>query len=157
MRCIYCNDENGTRKHESYCPYSPGNIKKIGNWLKEYVESESRFNKNLKPFPSPKELDSFLRNNKIMRLKTIKRRYFDTTGLRLEDWLSELISIGLDNKYLLEEDFPIYVLYIWDTWLFKSKEEYESCYSMAIDIENKNMTINTKEMKLIPFTLKGSL
>ncbi len=155
MKCIHCQDNNGTRKHESYCPYSPNNIKKIGNWLRVYVELESRFNKNLKPFPSPKELDYFLKINKIMRLKTIKRRYFDTTGLRLEDWLSELISIGLDNKYLLEEDFPTYILYIWDTWLFKSKEEYTESYNMAIDIENKNMTVDTKRKNLVPFVLKG--
>lgn len=155
MKCIYCGDENGTRKHESYCPYSPKNIKVITDWLKEYVEKESKFNKQLKPFPSPKELDNFLESNKIMRLKTIKKRYFDVEGIKLEDWLSQLVSIGIDNKVLSEEDFPLYILYIWDTWLFKTREEYTRCYKMAIEFEDSNSN-HFDRSSLVPFVLKGS-
>lgn len=155
MKCIHCGDENGTRKHESYCPYSPDNIKVIAYWLRDYVENESRFNKKLKPFPSPRELDTFLQSNKIMRLKTIKKRYFDVEGIKLEDWLSQLISIGIDNHILNEEEFPIYILYIWDTWLFKTKEEYRECYTMAIEFENSNSNPLDRS-SLVPFVWKGS-
>lgn len=154
MKCVYCGDDNGTRKHEGYCPYNPKNIKIIAYWLKNYVETKSMFNKKLKPFPSSKELDAFLEQERIMRFKTIKRRYLSTEGIKLEDWLSQLISIGLENSILREEDFPVHILYVWDTWLFKSSAEYSRCYKMAIDYENSNhKVVDSKDFE--PFVLKG--
>lgn len=156
MKCIYCKDENGTRKHEGYCPYNPVNIKKIASYLRNYAENESRFNKRLKPFPTPKELDFFLGSNKIMRLKTIRHRYFEPTGTRLEDWLSELISIGIGNGLLNEEDFPIYILYLWDTYLFRSKDEYIKAYQRAIEFEDSITNTEVQVSLFEPFVLKGS-
>lgn len=151
MRCIYCNDENGTRKHESFCPYNPLNIRKIGIYLRDFAENESMFNKNFKPFPHPKVFDKFLAHNKIMRLKTIRRRYFEP-GLRLEDWLSEIISIGLENGNLKEEEFPIYILYLWDSFLFRTKEQYFSDYKLAIEYEDSVNRNNRENLK--PFVVE---
>ena len=136
MKCIHCGVVTSTTSHDGHCPYNPINLRKIALYCRDYAEMESRFNKNLKPFPPSKVLDKFLRDNSIVSLKTIRTHFFDGSDMKTEDWLSLLISIGLDIGIIDEEEFPIYILYIWDSWLFMSKEDYKKAYKMAVDYEN---------------------
>ncbi len=156
MNCIHCGTIESARRHDGFCPYNPINLKKISDYMKEYVEKESRFNKQLKPFPSSKELDRWFRSNRILSVKTIRKHYFDGSMMKIEDWLSQLISYGLDNGILNEEDFPIYILYIWDSWLFHSREEYQKMYNMAISYEEGNYSKDVSlDFEVKPFKKEG--
>jgi len=134
MKCSYCGTDATGSKHINACPYNPANILKITLFLKNYLLTTSKFNKQFKPYPSHKELDKFLPRNKIMRLKTIRRRYFEH-GIKLEEWLLEILSISKTCAIIKDSEFPYYLLYIYDSWLFMSKEEYKKSYELAIAFE----------------------
>lgn len=155
MNCIHCGIVESAKRHDGFCPYNPTNLKKIAEYMNGYVERESRFNKQLKPFPSSKELDSWFRLNRVLSVKTIRKHYFDGSMMKIEDWLSQLISYGLDNGILNEEDFPIYILYIWDSWLFHSLEEYQELYKVAISYEEGNYSKGVSlDFEVKPFSLE---
>lgn len=134
MNCVYCNYPVLGRRHEFLCPYNPDNTRKILIYLRDYVLNESSFNKNLKPFPRPREFDEFCRKNKISRLKTISRRYLHE--LRLNDWLVELLEYGINRGIVLGDDFPYFLQYIYDAWIFNTNTEYQKIYKESIIYED---------------------
>jgi len=135
MRCKYCFYEIQGDRHESLCPYNPINTKKILIYLKNYVITNSKFNKQFKPFPKPRELDEFCRKNKIARLQTITHRYL-SPGERINDWLVELLDYGLNNNILGHNEFPYFLQFLYDSWIFKSREEYQKLYEESIVYED---------------------
>lgn len=134
MNCVYCNYQVEGKRHEILCPYNPENTKKILLFLRDYVLNESRFNKNFKPFPKPREFDEFCRKNNISRLKTISRRYLD--DLRLNDWLIEILEYGIGRGIITSEDFPYFLRFIYDSWIFNAVGEYKKIYQQSIIYED---------------------
>ena len=135
MKCQYCFYEVMGSRHEDLCPYNPENTKKILMFLKKYVVSNSRFNKNFRPFPRPRELDEFCRHNKIARLQTITSRYL-SPGERVNDWLVELLDYALFNNIIGNNEFPYFLQYLYDAWIFKSREEYTKLYEQSVCYED---------------------
>lgn len=135
MKCQHCYYEILGRRHESLCPYNPVNTRKIVLFLKNYLLSNSRFNKNFTPFPSPRELDIFCRRNKIARVKTIASRYLDK-DTKLTDWLTELLDYALSNNILGPHEFPYFLQFVYDAWTFHSLEEYRRIYEESIVYED---------------------
>ena len=135
MKCKYCFYEIQGQRHEELCPYNPVNTKKILIFLRDYVLKNSRFNKNFTPFPKPREFDEFCRRNKIARLQTIAHRYL-SVGERINDWLVELLDYALFNDILTNEDFPIFVQYLYDSWIFLDRIKYQKLYQQSIIYED---------------------
>jgi hypothetical protein len=136
MKCEHCFCDIKNNKHTGFCPYNPVNMKKIAYFMKEYAETESKFNVGLKPTPTALEFDTFLKLERIMRVKTIRRRYLVEMEVSLEDWLIEHVWLAFTDGLVSEEDFPPYLLHLWDTWVFRSKEEYRAAYRLAMDYED---------------------
>ena len=134
MKCKFCYHEIQGQRHEELCPYNPKNTKKILIYLKNYVITNSKFNKQFKPFPKPRELDEFCRKNKIARLQTITHRYL-SPGERINDWLVELLDYALLNHILDQNEFPYFLQFLYDAWIFKSREEYQRLYEQSIVYE----------------------
>ncbi len=105
-------------------------------FMKDYVLNKSKFNKNFKPFPKPRELDEFCRKNKIARLQTITHRYL-SPGERINNWLVELLDFGLFNNILGYNEFPYFLQYIYDAWIFRPVSEYRELYEKSIIYEDE--------------------
>lgn len=150
MKCKYCYYEIQGERHQDLCPYNPVNTKKILLFLKNYVLTKSKFNKNFKPFPRPRELDEFCRKNKIARLQTITHRYL-SPGDRINDWLVELLDYALFNNIITSSDFPYFLQYIYDAWIFKNKDEYQKLYRESICYEDgcDIVSVGSETIKLL--------
>lgn len=135
MRCTYCMHEIMGRRHENLCVYNPKNTRKIVLFLKDYVLTQSKFNKQFSPFPSPREFDIFCRHNKIARVKTIVKRYLDET-IKLSDWYTEILDYALNNGIIAPYEFPYFLQFIYDAWTFHSREEYQKLYEETIAYED---------------------
>lgn len=135
MKCPHCFYEIEGSRHNTLCPYNPENVRKIVFFLRDYVLERSKFNKEFCPFPSPRELDIFCRHNRIARVKTIANRYLDK-DTKLTDWLTELLDYALSNNIITREEFPNYLLFIYDAWIFYPKERYQELYEQSIIYED---------------------
>lgn len=135
MKCPYCFFEIEGKRHTSLCVYKPENTRKIIFFLRDYALENSKFNKNFSPFPSPREFDIFCRRNKIARIKTISKRYLDKET-KFTDWLTELLDHALYNNIVTRDEFPSYLLFLYDSWIFYPKEEYQRLYEETIIYEN---------------------
>ena len=62
-------------------------------------------------------------------------RYLDK-DLKLTDWLTELLDYALYNNIVTREEFPSYLLFLYDSWVFYSREEYQRLYEQTIIYEN---------------------
>lgn len=133
MLCPYCKHKIEGKRHQNQCPYNPINSKRIVEFLKYYVLTFSKYNKGFCPFPTTKELDAFCKANNISRVKTIKR-YLDE--ISLNDWLTEILDYALTYKIIDESDFPYFLQFIYDNWLFKRSGEYRALYEQAILYED---------------------
>lgn len=155
FKCIHCNMEIEGKKHESGCPYSPVNVKKIVLYLKNYALANSKFNKEFKPFPTAKEFDNFCETNKIMRVVTIRRNYLINEGLAFEDWLTEILEVALNRGIITHVDFPHFLQFLYDSWLFLPKAEYEKKYEAALDYEDGEFVVDGKTSKDLARRLKN--
>lgn len=135
MKCPYCFYEIEGSRHTMLCPYRPENVRKIVFFLRDYVLTKSKFNKQFCPFPSPRELDIFCRQNKIARVKTIANRYLDK-DTKLTDWLTELLDYSLYNNIITREQFPAFVLFLYDSWIFYPREQYQQLYEESVVYED---------------------
>lgn len=152
-RCPYCLIDNPSSYHN--CPFEKSNLRKILLFMKENLETKSKFNKNFNPFPSTIDFDNFLMENKITRLQTIRVRYLED-GLSLEEWLSELIDYALREKIVTEDEFAPWLLYIYDAWCYMPREQYQRAYEAAIEYEDGDDifgTVRPLPDGAIPFTL----
>jgi hypothetical protein len=135
MKCAFCSYEILGKRHEMLCVYNPINTRKIVLYLKNYVLIHSGNNKNFRPFPSAKEFDEFCRQNKISRVKTIAARYFED-DYKLNDFLIELLDYALSKNIVGQHEFPFFLQFIYDAWIFYSAKEYREIYEGAIQYEN---------------------
>lgn len=133
MLCPYCKHKIAGKRHQKQCPYNPVNSKRIVEFLKYYVLTFSKYNKGFCPFPTTKELDAFCKANNISRVKTIKR-YLDE--ISLNDWLTEILDYALSYSFVQEEDFPYFLQFIYDNWMFKTSAQYRVLYEQAILYED---------------------
>ena len=133
MLCPYCKYKIEGKRHQTQCPYNPSNTKRIVEFLRYYVLTFSKYNNGFCPFPSTKELDSFCKANNISRVKTI-RRYLDE--ISVTDWLTEILDYALLNKIVSEDEFPYFLQFIYDVWVFKRPEEYRVIYEQSILYED---------------------
>lgn len=144
FRCNFCNiDLTNSRgkKHENLCPYNPNNVRKIVLYLKDYVLSNSTLGR-LKPFPSTSEFDKFCKESKIMRTITIRRNYLVGEHILFSDWLIEIVEYALHNGIVTPNEFPYFLQYVYDSWLFLGKKEYAEKYKLAIAFEDGEVTNN---------------
>lgn len=135
MKCEHCFHEIYGVRHKTLCPYRPENVRKIVMFLRDYLLKNSKFNKNFCPFPSPRELDMFCRRNRIARVKTIANRYLDKET-KITDWLTEILDLAIADNIVGRDEFPSYLLFIYDAWIFYSKEEYQRMYEESIIYED---------------------
>jgi hypothetical protein len=158
FRCIHCNIDitnSKGKKHENSCPYNPINIRKIVLYLKEYALTNSKLNKNFKPFPTVDEFDKFCEMSKIMRVITIRRNYLIGEGLALEDWLIEIVEYALSNNIVTPIEFPYFLQFLYDNWLFLPKEEYKKRYEAAISFEDGEYYIDDNEYRNLSRKIRG--
>ncbi len=133
--CKYCGQKIKGNKHQNICPYNTKVVREIVLYLFDYFVTNSRFNKNFRPFPTIKEFQRFLKSKKLMGLKTIRRHFFDE-DMKLEDFLSDLIDIAVYNRLVDDQEFPQYLRFAYDSWMFYNKEEYLKMYREAIAYED---------------------
>jgi len=134
--CEFCGQKIKGNKHRNICPYNDVVLKEIIEFLIGYLIKNSKFNKNFRPFPTIKEFQRFLKSKKLMGLKTIRRHYFEE-GMKLEDFLSELLELGVYKKVIQDEDFPAYLRFVYDSWLFYNREQYVKMYKEAVAYEDE--------------------
>lgn len=137
--CKFCGQKIAGKKHENICPYNDAVLREIILYLIDYFVKNSKFNKHFRPFPTIKEFQSFLKSKKLMGLKTIRRHYFED-DMKLEDFLSELIEMGVHKRVIDDIEFPDYLRFAYDGWLFYNNEEYGRLYREAIDYEDSEYT-----------------
>lgn len=133
--CKFCGQKIKGNKHQNICPYNDRVVKEIVLFLFDYFVKNSKFNKNFRPFPTIREFQRFLKSNKLMGLKTIRRHYFDSE-MKLEDFLSELIDIAVYKRLVDDNEFPAYLRFAYDSWMFYNREEYTRMYKEAIAYED---------------------
>lgn len=155
FRCIHCNMEIDGKKHENSCPYNPVNIKNIVLYLRDYAVTNSKFNKQFKPFPTPREFDSFCEMNRIMRVVTIRRNYLINEGISFEDWLTEILEFSLSRGIITHVEFPHFLQFLYDSWIFLPKAEYEKKYEAALDYEDGEFVVDGKRFKDLARRLKN--
>lgn len=134
-RCIYCGENILGNKHSNMCPYNPIINRKIVLFIKAFLLKNSKYNKGFTPFPPKAVFDKFCRENKIMRLKTIRRHYI-TKEHSYEEWLTELIDIAIRNILVTEDEFSPFLQFVYDARCFKDGDEYRALYEEAMAYED---------------------
>ncbi len=143
--CKYCGQAIKGNKHQNICPYNDRIVKEVVLYLFNYFIKNSRFNKHFRPFPTIKEFQRFLRDSKLMGLKTIRRHYFDE-GMKLEDFLSDLIDIAVYKKLVDNDEFPQYLRFAYDSWMFYNRLEYVKMYECAIGYEDSEYSEGSNQL-----------
>jgi len=110
-------------------------------YLKDYLLCNSKLGQ-LKPFPSTSEFDKFCKESKIMRTITIRRNYLVGEHILFSDWLIEIVEYALHNGIVTPNEFPYFLQYVYDSWLFLGKKEYAEKYKLAIAFEDGEVTNN---------------
>jgi hypothetical protein len=54
----------------------------------------------------------------------------------LNDWLVELLAYGIEYGIMTGEEFPYFLQFIYDSWIFNTHTEYEKIYQQSIIYED---------------------
>lgn len=142
MRCCYCGysvSRGSMTSHEKKCILNPQNLRKFMIWLKDRMLTLSTFEDGVMIFPTITEFNLWAVDNKIHAVTQIRRAFGDVLNT-FEEIFLEIVDIGIRQNVTTEEEFPVFIKYIFDSYCGLPFNEFKQRMMEVYDYEKQAFT-----------------